>query len=78
MKSMLPLPFYHMIYFNCYVVLLILHLQCSKIILSPLDPSLTPPQLLQEFQSSSLAQLSTKYQNKTNVFPNIMNFGVYF
>jgi hypothetical protein len=43
-----------------------------------IGPFIDPPQLLQEFRSSSLAQLFTKYQNKTNVFPNIMNFGVYF
>jgi hypothetical protein len=48
------------------------------IILSPLDPSLTPPQLLHKSQTSLFTRLPTKYYNKTNVSPNITNFDVYF
>jgi hypothetical protein len=56
----------------------ILSLQCLKIILSSLDPSLTPFQLFHEFQTFLLTWLPIKYQNKINVLPNIMNFGVCF
>jgi hypothetical protein len=58
--------------FNCEVVL------CSyglKIILFILDLSLTPLQLLHEFQTSLLL---IKYYNKTNVALNTSNSGVHY
>jgi len=36
------------------------------------------PQLLHKSQTSLLTWLPIEYYNKTNVLPNIMNFGVYF
>jgi hypothetical protein len=43
-----------------------------------IGPFIDPLNYFKKFKSALLAQLSTKYQNKTNVVLNITNFVVYF
>jgi hypothetical protein len=75
MKLLSPLAYYHTIYL---IVKLFRINLCSyglKIVLFLLDLSLTPFQLLHEFQTSLLV---TKYYNKIDVVLNTSNSGVYY
>jgi hypothetical protein len=78
MKLMFPLPPYHTIYLLIKLFWINFILIRLEDVLSPLDLSLTPPQLLHKFLTSSLTWLPFKYYNKTHVFSNITNLASVF
>jgi hypothetical protein len=43
-----------------------------------IGPFIDPLNYFKNFKSSLLAQLSTKYQNKSNIVLSITNFVIYF
>jgi hypothetical protein len=75
MKLLLPLAHYHTIYLIVELFRINLCSYGLKIVLFLLDLSLTPLQLLHEFQTSLLL---TKYYNKIDVVLNTSNSSVYY
>jgi hypothetical protein len=75
MKLLSPLAHYHIIYLIVKLSRINLCSYGLKIILFLLDLSLTPLQVLYEFQTSLLL---TKYYNKIDVVLNTLNSGVYY
>jgi hypothetical protein len=75
MKLLSPLAHYHIIYLIIKLSQINLCSYGLKIVLFLLDLSLTPFQLLYEFQTSLLV---TKYYNKIDVVLNTLNSSVYY
>jgi hypothetical protein len=75
MKLLSPLAHHHTMYLIIKLFQINLCSYSLKIFLFLLDLSLTPLQLLHEFQTSLLL---TKFYNKTDVALNTSNYGVYY
>jgi len=78
MKLMLPLPPYHIIYLIVKLSWINFMLIGLKDYYISIGPFIDTPQLLHEFQTSSLTWLPTKYHNKTHVLFNITNLASIF